>query len=44
MFLYSAKIHAKLSWKLENIPELNEKNTKNFKYLDMNWFLRANKT
>lgn len=26
------------------MPELTEKNTKTFKYLDMNWFLKAHKT
>lgn len=36
-----AAIHAKLSWKLENVSEIHEKRTKNFKFLDMGWFLNA---
>lgn len=28
------KIHAKLSWKLQDVSNITEKKTKNFKFLD----------
>jgi hypothetical protein len=29
----NSKIHAKLSWKLQDVLNINEKKTKNFKFL-----------
>lgn len=37
----NAKIHAKLSWKLQNVAAINDKKTKNFKFLDLDWYLSA---
>lgn len=37
------KIHAKLSWKLQDVSRINEKKTKNFKFLDYEWMLSANR-
>lgn len=34
-------IHPKLSWKLNDVSKMNEKNTKNFKFLDLQWYLEA---
>jgi hypothetical protein len=38
------KIHAKLSWKLQDVASITEKKTKNFKFLDLDWLLEANRT
>jgi len=37
------KIHAKLSWKLQDVININEKKTKNFKFLDFDWLLDASR-
>lgn len=33
------KIHAKLSWKLQDVANIKDKKTKNFKFLDLDWLL-----
>ena len=33
------KIHAKLSWKLQDLLSIKDKKTKNFKFLDFDWLL-----
>lgn len=33
------KIHAKLSWKLQEVAGIKDKRTKNFKFLDLDWLL-----
>ena len=35
------KIHAKLSWKLQDVANIKDKKTKNFKFLDLDWLLQA---
>ena len=37
----NSKIHAKLSWKLQDVSNINEKKTKVFKFLDYEWMLLA---
>lgn len=38
------KIHAKLSWKLQDVAKITDKKTKNFKFLDLDWLLEATRT
>jgi uncharacterized protein (DUF885 family) len=38
------KIHAKLSWKLQDVAAIKDKKTKNFKFLDLDWLLEATRT
>ena len=35
------KIHAKLSWKLQDVAAISDKRTKNFKFLELEWLLEA---
>jgi hypothetical protein len=38
------KIHAKLSWKLQDVINIKDKKTKNFKFLDYEWLLEASRS
>lgn len=40
----NAKIHAKLSWKLQDVMNINEKKTKVFKFLEYEWMLSATRS
>ena len=40
----NAKIHAKLSWKLQDVLHITEKKTKVFKFLEYEWILSATRS
>jgi hypothetical protein len=37
------KIHAKLSWKLQDVANITDKKTKVFKFIEYEWLLAANR-
>lgn len=34
-------MHAKLSWKLNDLASITDQKTKNFKFMDLSWNLEA---
>jgi hypothetical protein len=37
------RIHAKLSWKLQDVANITDKKTKVFKFIEYEWLLEANR-